>query len=88
MSTREAGTGGRSRKPSRRYDTTPTDDERADARRFLTETAGDARDRRAAYALGWLGGLVDELTEAVDEEQARCIARARAVHDAYREGPA
>lgn len=76
---------------SRRHDTTPSDDERAQAREHLQEweDMGGSRWERSstmnAIALVRLSSTVEALHEAVDEDQAREIARARAIVQGLRE---
>jgi hypothetical protein len=71
-----------------RHDTTPTPAERDRARADMARACCnglDDRSARAFYAMGWLCGVINDVTEVDDPETARLIARARAVCDAYKE---
>jgi hypothetical protein len=67
-----------------RYDTTPTDDDRAYARDQLQRCGGYA-DVRQAYVLGAVGIYLRMVTEVDDPADARLVARGRALFDAYLE---
>ncbi len=71
-----------------RHDTTPTPAERDRARADMAQARCnglDDRSARAFFAMGWLSGAINDVTEVDDPETARRIARARAVYDAYKE---
>jgi hypothetical protein len=67
-----------------RYDTTPTDDDRAFARDGLHRCGGYA-DVRQAYVLGAVGTYLRLVTDVDDPANARLVARARALFDVYLE---
>ena len=75
----------------RRYDTTPPQDMREQARADLNRLCPPGRDTYRTrtdmtyYALGWLSGVLKDINEVDDPVTARRIAAARALYDAYQE---
>jgi hypothetical protein len=67
-----------------RYDTTPTDDDRAFARDQL-QRCGQHSAVRDAYVLGAVGTYLRCVTEVDDPADARLVRRGRALFDAYLE---
>ena len=70
---------------SLRYDTTPDDDDRAFAREVLGRAGADhaARAYAVVELLGW---RIEVLRHVDDPDDARIVARGRALYDLYREG--
>lgn len=67
-----------------RFDTTPSDVDRQEARRLLGRLAG-LTDAREAAVLGLVGSYVSGLRELEDPGDAHQVARVRALLDAYLE---
>lgn len=70
---------------SRRYDTTPTSQDRAEARRLVQEWSRLGQSGLSVGASGYLASTVRQIEESTDPDTARSIARGRAVADALRE---
>lgn len=66
-----------------RYDTTPSDDDRAQARDVLHRVTDPAMRWELAFEL--LGARLEGMTSADDPGDARDIARVRAFYQLYRE---
>ena len=66
-----------------RYDTTPTDDDRAFARERLQGCGSE--EARDAVVIATAGAYLRLLTEVDDPGDARMVARGRALYDAYLE---